>query len=916
MNALVKKEVRLLLPSFAIAGSLTAANLFLPSKTDELGFSALQLLLPFFFCPVMAVMLALASFGSEISAGTFSLLLAQPVPRQKIWETKVSLLAVAMFLLGLLWCGFAVLRLKMIHHPLGSLEMISAVAVFGLAAFSGGLWAVLLLRQVAAAFWFTILVPGALLVLLAALAGDGPDEYGQLAAVIVLGLYSLAGFFFARRLFLRAQDVQWSGGTVAMPELRGRERGKTEVATRRGWRPWAALLLKELQFHQAQFLIAGALLVLHLGTIATRKLGQFRRNSDIEFVLESVWMLWLVLPLLVGCAAVAEERRLGTHEGQLCLPAGRRVQFTVKLLVVLGLSLCFGAILPVLLEGTRILPAAHAVSIPRLGTGFEMTTGQFFFLNCLGTLYAVLPWLTLAGMAILIGGVAFYASTLMRNTLQTLAPAVTGIAVAWFLIMVAWIPWPWQYTFEFLWSGPLAYFIALPLVAATLLWLAYGNYQRVQTDWALGGRNLLALTGALCLGVAATCAIYHRAWEKLTPFEPPHGLARLTVSEPPQLTSSFGMVAVRFSDGKIWTASPTNNADGAGPITIWLSDFRTGLKAGQLLAGSNWVSACRVAGAAVALKADGTLWLSQQVAQRDFRGRWELPLPQPFPLVQFGTETNWSSEAPLGYSVLLVKKDGTLWRWGPSDFDFRRNQWPGLQAFTPRRLGTDSDWAAVQFDNYQRSLRKMDGSVWDFTWSAPYGLKTIELEPGFWVFSMPEDKAADFLTTATLRSGSGLEFRVGVPRDGTFRIWAEEYWLTNNSSRATAWKRIDERIGAGTNWLAVAGYGNNIVTLKTDGTLWRWNVRQDYFDRSLHPPGYYERKVLDTVPSPLGTHSDWVAVTSYGDEVISLAKDGSLWYWPLDPVGSDDFYGFGSGSLLDRSHKPQLLGNVFTANNL
>jgi ABC-type transport system involved in multi-copper enzyme maturation permease subunit len=181
MNALVKKEVRLLLPSFAIAGSLTAANLFLPSKTDELGFSALQLLLPFFFCPVMAVMLALASFGSEISAGTFSLLLAQPVPRQKIWETKVSLLAVAMFLLGLLWCGFAVLRLKMIHHPLGSLEMISAVAVFGLAAFSGGLWAVLLLRQVAAAFWFTILVPGALLVLLAALAGDGPDEYGQLA---------------------------------------------------------------------------------------------------------------------------------------------------------------------------------------------------------------------------------------------------------------------------------------------------------------------------------------------------------------------------------------------------------------------------------------------------------------------------------------------------------------------------------------------------------------------------------------------------------------------------------------------------------------------------------------------------------------------------------------------------------------
>ena len=36
--------------------------------------------------------------------------------------------------------------------------------------------------------------------------------------VVVLAAYSIAGFFWARLLFLRAQDVHWTGGTVAMPD--------------------------------------------------------------------------------------------------------------------------------------------------------------------------------------------------------------------------------------------------------------------------------------------------------------------------------------------------------------------------------------------------------------------------------------------------------------------------------------------------------------------------------------------------------------------------------------------------------------------------------------------------------------------------------------------------------------------------
>ena len=40
--------------------------------------------------------------------------------------------------------------------------------------------------------------------------------------------------------------------------------------------------------------------------------------------------LWLLIPWLMGCVAIAEERKLGTMESQLCLPVNRRLQFAVK----------------------------------------------------------------------------------------------------------------------------------------------------------------------------------------------------------------------------------------------------------------------------------------------------------------------------------------------------------------------------------------------------------------------------------------------------------------------------------------------------------------------------------------------------------------------------------------------------------
>src|SRR5438093_2329785 len=55
-------------------------------------------------------------------------------------------------------------------------------------------------------------------------------------------------------------------------------------------------------------------------------------------VCSSDLLFWVVVPLLAGAVSVAEERKLGTMEAQLCMPISSRLQFAIKLLFVVVLG--------------------------------------------------------------------------------------------------------------------------------------------------------------------------------------------------------------------------------------------------------------------------------------------------------------------------------------------------------------------------------------------------------------------------------------------------------------------------------------------------------------------------------------------------------------------------------------------------
>jgi alpha-tubulin suppressor-like RCC1 family protein len=264
--------------------------------------------------------------------------------------------------------------------------------------------------------------------------------------------------------------------------------------------------------------------------------------------------------------------------------------------------------------------------------------------------------------------------------------------------------------------------------------------------------------------------------------------------------------------------------------------------------------------------------------------------------------------------MLLVRNDGTLWRWGVLTNWNWKTEWPGLHSFTPYRLGTESNWAEVFLVDNQFCLRKADGSLWTLWY--PYMSNTrqkIELEPGFAVGRLALLGRNNWRSTTITRIG--FEYRLGVYDDGTFRVWADQKF--NNQSHSYEWSAVDLQFGNDTNWLAVAGHGHEIVTLRDDGTLWQWDFFHD--NRFGWNPVRDEREMLARKPVRLGSHADWIAIAGADGGIISLAADGSLWYWPLESVTyyMARFGGYNGNDnshfepLLDISRKPQLLGNVF-----
>ncbi len=854
MRTLIDKEIRLLFPAFLGALALAVVPVWvLPARG-----------LPDAFFLFGILILALSTYGREVGLRTLSFVLAQPSERVRIWWIKVAVLALFVALAFEAWwlsCSFCSIHVPACWVP--PKDMANAgvfVAVFA----AGGLWMTLLFRQVAAAFWLTFLIPMAMMTISNAL---GAAEWMGFTA---LGLYSVAAFFLARWQFLHLQDTAWTGGVIAF----GGRRALAERSSMRERRPWAALFWKEVQLQQVTLLGMGCLLVLSVGAVALKTAAEHVFGNTADITLAVIFFLWCFAPVLAGSQSVAEERKLGTMEAHLCLPLSHRVQWLMKLMVVLvigglpaGVAFFYG-----LIHGTG-------------GGGFDLADSVGFVAAFLG--------LALAG---------FYGSTLTSGVLPAIAAAVVTLLAFCASLVLA--PLPAQVFGFQLWQGLLLPCIGCPVLVVTLLWLTYRNFRKVSETSSLWQHNALSLAGMLALIFGLTTAIYHRAWEWLTPLEPPHGAARLSLEKPPVLRGFNWRPTVLLPDGRLWFDFPENVPTWKFH-GLWWGDRWKSQGCDQFAPDSNWVDSAATGRETVGIRSDGTLWIADK------------PRGKSASFIQFGHDTNWQNvvgHRDLG--IILLKRDGTLWNW-ISDSPKGKQERRSLREFQPRQLGQDSDWARLLWSPW----------TYAFAWKAD-GRASVLHPPfsrGMSGSRFPEQELVPGVVIERLASLDNVRLRnvtrnlnfvvlAGVRDDGTLWFWDCQKTLDPNlkaKSRNAAPPSDEARgqIGKDSDWAEVASTFHALVARKTDGSLWKWDWESKPDDGAV-------LSALQKPPVRLGTHSDWVALSTIGGQFLTLAADGTLWSWPYpEPEGirfeKNDRQD--SGLYLAASRKPDKIENIFGA---
>lgn len=846
MNALIKKEIRLLLPAWIAAMLLAIAPVWIVHGIEE-AYDSNIFLIPGFCLMLGTLFLGIASFGQEFSFRTFTLLLSQPISRKQIWRIKTFLLGIAF--ISVLAAVFISMKIYSEAVPAYALDFSNNLSHFGIislwvfAFFGGGLWTTLLLRQVTAAFWLTLLVPAAVLISSAEVA----DYYHFLSDKILAGLflfYSIAGFFWARRMFLRAQDTQWTGGEISF-SWRKKIPGRTAISSQpRHW--LSALVRKEFQLHQANILIAALVLALHLVSIFIRKIHPTFENPNVKFMLEQVWTLWLLMPLLIGSAAVAEERRLGVIESQLCLPVSRRVQLFVKFSSALILSLILGGALPLLIERVK---------------DFDF---HIFY------------------VAAMIFFISFYASTLSRTTLQAIGITIGICAGLWAWFAGVGLGLDHLQRGQNGLTNPYQAFFILYLSAGVLLLvlvrLIFGNFKWLHENWKLWRRNLIAIVASLAFSFVLANGIYFRAWELLSPIEPPHGQVRLNDSTRVKFVANQNTIFATLPDGRLWVETLAYDR----VTNRWMGEFSKMVPSRsktQFIGGTNWLEMTADNFQTLGVQSDGSLWSLQR--KWNPSQNWGMQTGD-FKLTQIGSETKWLQAAGNRFGFLIFKKDGSLWIWGTNTYDRRdmSNSIPlkfGSDLVTaPMRIGDETNWSEVfsEDSGYRKiaSAKNNAGEVFQLS---------VEWKT---------NSARAYLQNTNL---SGISFggnlddwrSVGINTNG--EVWF--FWNEWTNQQYIPQGRI--QLGQHMKWRTVglANY-DSVVALRSDGTLWKWPL-----------DGNDVRNLASIKPVQLGSHSDWITFSTYYWRALALAADGSLWAWdePSEHI------------WLAPSRKPVFIGNIF-----
>ena len=254
----------------------------------------------------------------------------------------------------------------------------------------------------------------------------GAGQAAFRTAVLVTGLagITLISAISGWRLFMRLEAVSGPASSIELDRWWPTRHSATALSPARTRRhPLWLLALKELRLQQL------TLVVTPMFAVGWGALVMWRSEPDAGEVLNTVGFVYYgSLAVLIGSLASAEERQLGTHEWQTLLPIATWKQWSVKLAIVLGLTLAVSVGVPTLLAAGAVGVRAWHIGVVAL-----LTIGSLYISSlCRSGLHALAWSVPILVVALLLLGSRLGPLLFTNQLLLAGALTAAGAAAAWF----------------------------------------------------------------------------------------------------------------------------------------------------------------------------------------------------------------------------------------------------------------------------------------------------------------------------------------------------------------------------------------------------------------------------------------------------------------------------------------------------
>ena len=278
---------------------------------------------------------------------------------------------------------------------------------------------------------------------------------------------------------------------------------------------------------------------------------------------------------------------------------------------------------------------------------------------------------------------------------------------------------------------------------------------------------------------------------------------------------------------------------------------------------------------AAGVKTDGTMWVWGYNGDNS-----KLGLNAPGPSHKSSPTqipgTTWKKAKVSGYSIHMLKTDGTLWVTGSNSKGFLglNESAPALRSSPTQIPGTT--WSDVlQCANQSLVANKTDGTFW--TWgynqNGQLGLNIEGGNPGNNSISSPTQLPGTTWSTDVTKWGGSMNTRGTIKTDGTLWTWGYNNYgelgldVQNNGYSSPT------QVGSGTDWKSVSGGKYYFMgATKTDGTMWVWGRGDD--DMKLGLNDTTSRSSPTQIPG-----TTWDTISGGFNCFFATQTDGTLWSW-------------------------------------